>query len=74
MCFEVTCQVKISFNPPVEERRAIQKQRMIAEYMIKVGKANIDGFTLSENGNNAARKADGDDDLIEIDGEIYKIN
>jgi len=59
---------------PIEERQAIQKQRMIAEYMIKVGKADIDGFILSENGNNAARKADGDDDLIEIDGEIYKIN
>jgi hypothetical protein len=59
---------------PVEERRAIQKQRMIAEYMIKIGKANIDGFILSENSNNAARKADGDDDLIEIDGETYKIN
>jgi hypothetical protein len=60
--------------PTVEERRAIQKQRMIAEYMLKIGRADIDGFILSENGNNAARKADGGDDLIEIDGEIYKTN
>jgi hypothetical protein len=56
---------------PIEERRKVQKQRLIAEYMIKAGKATIDD-------SDGARKADGDADRddgnwVEIDGEIYKI-
>jgi len=54
---------------PIEERRAIQKARLIAEYRLKTGKVTIDD-------SGGARNADCDteDDLVEIDGEIYKIN
>jgi len=31
---------------PIDERRKIQKQRMIAEYMLKIGKADINGLLL----------------------------
>jgi hypothetical protein len=46
-----------------------QKARLIAEYRLKTGKVTIDD-------SGGARNADCDteDDLVEIDGEIYKIN
>jgi hypothetical protein len=53
---------------PIEERRAIQKQRMIAEYMLKIGKADIDGVESS------CDLIEDDGDYVEIDGEVYKIN
>jgi len=54
---------------PIKERRAIQKAQLIAEYMLKIGKVIIDD-------SGGARNADCDieDDLVEIAGEIYKIN
>jgi hypothetical protein len=53
---------------PIEERRAIQKQRMIAEYMHKTGKADIDGVEST------CELIEDDGDYVEIDGEVYKIN
>jgi hypothetical protein len=74
---------------PIEERRAIQKQRLIAEYMIKIGKADIDGeglqsansddnddyyIAVDDNGNLSAKAVGEDDgDLMEIEGEVYRI-
>jgi hypothetical protein len=53
---------------PIEERRKIQKQRLIAVYMIQIGKADIDGAES----NCEIIKADGDH--VEIDGVVYKID
>jgi hypothetical protein len=82
---------KIQYEPdvlalPIEERRRIEEQRLIAEFMIKIGKADIDGAgSTIHNGSNddyyvaVASDDNGnlieeDRDLIEIDGEVYKIN
>jgi hypothetical protein len=73
---------------PIVERRQIQKQRLIAEYMIKIGEADIDGAGLQPRNSSdddyyvAIASASGDNgnlieddgDFVEIDGEIYKIN
>jgi hypothetical protein len=52
---------------PIEERRAIQKQRMIAEYMLKIGQADIDGVESS------CEMIEDDGDYVEIDGVVYKM-
>jgi hypothetical protein len=52
---------------PIEERRKIQKQRMVAEYMLKIGKADIDGIESN------CQMIEDDGDWVEIGGEIYKI-
>jgi hypothetical protein len=53
---------------PIEERRTIQKQRMIAEYMLKTGKANIEGVDSN------CGLIEDDGDYVEIDGAVYKID
>jgi hypothetical protein len=53
---------------PIEERRAIQKQRMIAEYMLKIGKADIDGVESNSD------LIEDDGDWVKIDGEMYRID
>jgi hypothetical protein len=69
---------------PIEKRRKIQKQKMIAEYMLKIGKADIDGVESNcdrhslEQSKNTIYRLEGliedDCDYVEIDGEVYKIN
>jgi hypothetical protein len=59
---------------PIDERRQVQKKKLIAEYLLKTGKATIDD-------SDGARKADYDDgdalvldeDMVEIEGEIYRL-
>ena len=53
---------------PIEERRAIQKQRMIAEFMLKIGKTDIDGIESN------CEMIEDDGDYVEIDGVVYKID
>jgi hypothetical protein len=53
---------------PIDERRKIQKKRMIAEYLLKIGKADIDGVEPNSG------LIEDDSDLVEIDGETYRID
>jgi hypothetical protein len=69
---------------PIEERRKIEEQRLIAEYLLKYGKADIDGAGL-QRGNSSdddyyvavddnGNLIENDGDIVEIDGEIYRIS
>ena len=53
---------------PIEQRRKIQKQKLIAEYMLKIGKADIDGIESS------CELIEVNGDYAEIDGAVYKID
>jgi hypothetical protein len=52
---------------PIDERRQVQKKKLIAEYLLKTGKADIDGVE------SAGEMIEDDGDSMEIGGEIYKI-
>jgi hypothetical protein len=52
---------------PIKERRRIQKQKLIAEYLLKTGKADIDSVVSN------CEMIEDDGDLAEIDGEVYRI-
>lgn len=54
---------------PIEERRKIQKQKLIAAYLLKTGE-----ITINDSGGARNADCDTEDDLVEIIGEIHKIN
>jgi hypothetical protein len=55
---------------PIEERRKIQKQKMITEYLLKSGKVTLVENCIST----TPTYDDGDGDLVEIEGRLYKLS
>jgi hypothetical protein len=69
--YEYLSQIKYEVDVlslPIEQRRKIQRQKLIAEYLLKAGKADIDGVESICDLN----KDDGD--YVEIEGVVYKID
>ena len=52
---------------PIEERRKILKQELIADYLLKVGKADIDGVEST------CDLVEDDGNYVEMDGEVYRL-